>query len=233
MSTSHPVDLLSATYPSLGHVPRALGTEMVRSSRAFSGRPRDILFEAGAPCPGFPLVLRGGIRMSRPLASGQEVMLYRLGPGDVCALSVQALLSDTPLAARAQVLEEVAGVVLPPALFDELLDQHPPFRRFVLSESAARTVRLVTLLEQVAAGRLDDRLARLLLERGPVLSMTHQALADELGTAREVVSRILEGFETRGAVRLRRGRVEVLDGSRFTRPARVPAPLHDGTRLAG
>src|SRR5205085_340308 len=197
-------------YPSLGGLPAPLAADLVASTRHVRAPAGQILFEPGMDCDALPLVTRGLVRVSRTLPGGQDVQLYRLSPGSVCALSIHALLARTPYIARAEVIEDAGITLLPAPLLHALVAGHPPLRMFLLSEAAARTAALVAVIDHVAS-RLDERLAHLLTERGPILVVTHQALADELGTAREVVSRILESFEANGAVRLRRGRVEVLD----------------------
>lgn len=219
-----PFHRLAAAYPILANVEPELSADLVATSHAFACARREVLFETGTPCLGLPLLVEGAVRVSRTLASGQDVPLHRVGPGDLCALSVHALLAHEPHVARALAVDEVKGVFVPSDVFRALLERDAGVRRHVVGALAGRVASLVGVIEQVAATRLDERLARLLVDRGPVLSVTHQALADELGTAREVVSRILEGFETRGAVRLRRGRVEVLDRTRLAPPARHPAP---------
>jgi CRP/FNR family transcriptional regulator len=217
-------DRLVAAYPALAHVPTALAADLVATARPFTCAPSDLLFDTGAPCDGLPLLLAGTVRVSRRLANGQDVPLYRVGRGELCALSLHALLSRTPHVARAQAVDEAAGVLVAADALHALLEAEAGFRRHVVGALASRVAGLVATVEQVSAVRLDERLARLLVERGPVLAVTHQALADELGTAREVVSRILEGFGMRGAVRLRRGRVEVLDPTRLAPGPRVPVP---------
>jgi CRP/FNR family transcriptional regulator len=228
--TPTPFDRLVASYPSLGNVSPALAAEVAATSRPFAVMAGQVLFEPGAQCTGLPLVLHGTVRVSRPLANGQEVPLYRIGPGDLCALSLQGIIGRTPHVARAQALDDVHVVLVPAEVVMAMVDADAAFRHHVLTALGTRVTALVGIVEQVAAVRLDERLARMLIERGPVLLVTHQALADELGTAREVVSRILEGFKSRGGVRLRRGRVEVLDrthlGPAPRQPGRQPLPAH-------
>jgi CRP/FNR family transcriptional regulator len=96
-------------------------------------------------------------------------------------------------------------------LFDELMAQSEPFRRFVFDMYGTRLAEVMELVEEVAFRKMDTRLARLLVQRWPVVEATHQALADELGSVRVVVSRVLRGFEDRGWVRLERERVTVTD----------------------
>jgi CRP/FNR family transcriptional regulator len=224
--TTIPFHRLAAAYPTLASLPPALAAELSAASQPLVAAPRDVLFERGSPCAGLPLLLHGTVRVSRPLASGQDVPLYRVGPGDLCALSLHGLIARTPHVASAHAVDDVHGVLVPAEVVMALVDTVPVFRHDVLAALGSRVASLVAIVEQVAAVRLDERLARLLVERGPVLLATHQALADELGTAREVVSRILEGFEARGGVRLRRGRVEVLDRTRL-----APAPRQQGGQL--
>jgi CRP/FNR family transcriptional regulator len=222
---------LVEAYPAFRGLPQPLAADLASTARAIRAPAGHLLFEAGMDCEGVPFVLRGTVRVVRTLPSGQDVPLYRLTPGTMCALSVHAALARTPHVARAEFVDDAQVVIVPAVLMHALLAGHAPLRLFLLTDVAARGASLVTVIDQVAA-RLDERLAHLLSERGPVLTVTHQELADELGTAREVVSRILEGFENHGAVRLRRGRVEVLDRSRLTRLPRKAVPLRE-SRLAG
>jgi CRP/FNR family transcriptional regulator len=104
-------------------------------------------------------------------------------------------------------------------VFDELMATHPPFRQYVFSLFSERLAELMALVEAVAFHRLDRRLAATLLGRGRVVAMTHQQLADELGSVREIVTRLLRGFADQGQVRLTRGAIEVLDAAALRRVA--------------
>lgn len=169
------------------------------------------LFERGMPCGGFPLLLDGSVRVSKTSVAGREILLYRVGPGEGCVLSGSCLLGRIDYDAEGVAETEVTLLSLPPQLFDELILQHAPFRRFVFGLAATRLAEMMELVDEIAFKRLDARLARLLLQRAPVLQSTHQALADELGSVRVFVSRLLRSFEERGWVRLERERITVLD----------------------
>jgi CRP/FNR family transcriptional regulator, anaerobic regulatory protein len=173
------------------------------------------LFDVADTCTALPLLASGAVRVLKPLPSGRSVPLYRLGPGEFCVLSVSCLLGDVRYPAAATAAGEVVGAVLPKALFRTLVDEETAFRNEVFAVFATRLCLLMTLIEEMAIARLDERLAELLISRGPVIHATHQALADELGTAREVVSRILEHFEANGLVRLRRAHVDVIDAGQL------------------
>jgi CRP/FNR family transcriptional regulator len=170
-----------------------------------------VMFDASQPCRGFPLVLEGALRVSKFAPNGREILLYRVDPGQSCILSGGCLLGHSEYTARAVVEEDVQLLSLPPALFDELMLEVEPFRLFVFGMYGDRLAEVMELVEEVAFKRLDERLAQLLIHRGPVIEATHQKLADELGSVREIVSRLLRSFEERGWVKLERERVTVLD----------------------
>jgi CRP/FNR family transcriptional regulator len=132
-------------------------------------------------------------------------------PGQGCILSGGCLLGHSDYTARGVAEQDVTLLALPPALFHELMLEFEPFRRFVFAMYGDRLAEVMELVEEVAFRRLDERLAQLLIHRGPVVEATHQKLADELGSVREIVSRLLRSFEERGWVRLERERITVLD----------------------
>ena len=108
----------------------------------------------------------------------------------------------------------MSAILIPKADFQEALAQVPDFRNFVFSSLDKGMNELIGLLEDVSFGRMECRLARRLLQVADStnrIEVTHQALAEELGTAREVVSRLLKEFEHQGWVRLHRGRVEIIN----------------------
>ena len=169
------------------------------------------LFDASQPCRGFPLVLEGSVRVAKRAPTGREILLYRVDPGQGCILSGGCLLGQSDYSATGIAEQDVTLLSLPPALFNELLVQFEPFRRFVFGMYGERLADVMQVVEEVAFRRLDVRLAQLLIHRGPVVQATQQALADELGSVREIVSRLLRGFEERGWVELGRERITVRD----------------------
>ena len=179
-----------------------------------------VLFEPGTRCEGFPLVVDGSVRVTASSEGGREIVLYRVTPGEGCILSGGCLLGHSSYRARGVAETEVLLASIPPALFQELLVQSEPFRRFVFDMYGTRLAEVMELLEEVAFRKLDTRLARLLVQRGPVIESTHQALADELGSVRVFVSRLLRSFEERGWVRLERERITVTDLQGLARFAR-------------
>ena len=171
------------------------------------------VFGAGDPCRGLPFVLRGVVRVQMISASGHEIVLYRIGGDEFCPVSVSCLFTDQSYPAEAVVEEDADALMIPAATFDELFGCSRQFRRFVMGAYGERLFSLMLLVEEIAFRRMNERLAEHLLERGrgDQLETTHQRLAVELGTAREVVSRVLKDYERKGILGLERGRVRILD----------------------
>lgn len=170
-----------------------------------------VLFDAKQPCRGFPLLLDGTIRVFKTTPGGREILLYHVDPGQACLLSGGCLLGHADYTASAVAETDAVLVSLPPEAFQKLLLGYEPFRRFVFGMYGARLAEVMELVEEVAFRQLDVRLAHLLIHRGPVIRTTHQKLAVDLGSVREIVSRLLRGFESRGWVKLEREKVTVLD----------------------
>ena len=202
---------LAERFPALAGLAPALEARLAAEAQVLRVPAGAILFDAKQPCRGFPLVLAGAVRVGMSAPSGREILLYRVEPGQGCILSGGCLLGHSDYAARGIAEDEVTLASLPPALFQDLLLGHEPFRRFVFGMYGERLAEVMQLVEEVAFRRLDERLAQLLVHRGPVLESTHQKLADELGSVREIVSRLLRSFEERGWVKLERERVTLTD----------------------
>lgn len=187
-------------YPALRDVPPHCVAQAASPMRVLA---QTTLFREGQLCQGFPLVLAGEVRVSRSTSSGRELELYRVVPGEMCLVSAAALFGGQAMHARGITTDTTELVVLPTASFREAMAVER-FRDFVLGLYATRMADLTSLLEAVAFQKLDSRLAATLLGHGPQLHTTHQALADELGTVREIVTRLLHRFERAGWVGLSR-----------------------------
>jgi CRP/FNR family transcriptional regulator len=203
--------LLLQRFPVLHEVPEVTRARVLAQAVPRTIPPGEVLFDRHTPCEGFPLVLEGVVRVSTVSPAGREIVLYRVTPGEGCILSGGCLLGHTDYSASGVAETEVTLVRLPPALFNDLMATSEAFRRFVFDMYGARLAEVMELVEEVAFRKVDTRLAKLLVQRGPIVEATHQALADELGSVRVFVSRMLRNFEERGWVRLERERVTVLD----------------------
>lgn len=176
--------------------------------------PGTIMFSAQTPCTGFPMVLAGTVRVLQRYPNGRELQLYRVKAGEFCLASGSSLLGETEYTATGIAETDVELIVLPAEEFHSLLKRDDTFRRQVFGLFSDRLAGLMQVVEAIAYQKLDQRLATLLLRRsedGSEIHATHQALADELGSVREIVSRLLRGFEDRGWVDLGRERIRVTD----------------------
>jgi CRP/FNR family transcriptional regulator len=180
------------------------------------------VFGPGDPVERFVVVLSGAVRVEQFGEGGRSIVLYRVGAGDSCVMTTSCLLSGAPYGAFGTAEGETEVLALPARTFRRLVEEDPRFRALTLSVFSERIRELTEVIEDLLVRRVDLRLAAWLHARSaatPRLSVTHQAIAGELGTAREVVSRILKDFERRGWIALSRGAVEVLDRGALARMA--------------
>jgi len=212
---------LEPLYPVLGALPEAARQRIATAAGTTTLPAGTTIFDERQPCQGFPFVLSGSIRVSKVSASGRELPLYRVTPGETCIITSSCLLGHAPYNARGVAETATTLVLLPQAMFGELLALEP-FRVFVFNLFAERMADLMRLVEEVAFQKLDQRLAALLLGKGRTVHATHQQLADELGSVREMVSRLLKGFAEQGLVALGREQIEVRDAAGLRRLAGTP-----------
>lgn len=209
---------LAELYPVLEELPAPLRERLVGEAQAMTIPAGTVLFDELQPCQGFPFVLNGSIRVVKLAANGRELPLYKVLPGESCIITSSCLLGHAEYNARGITESETSLVLLPRTLFDDLLGTNA-FRDFVFHLFSERIAELMQLIEEVAFRKLDQRLANLLLGKGRQLHTTHQHLADELGSVREMVSRLLKGFADQGWVRLGREQIEVIDPTALLRLA--------------
>ena len=156
----------------------------------------------------------GRIRVSQSSESGREITLYRVDAGESCVLTTACMLAEEAYNAEGVAETEITAVVLPKPAFDRLVAEEEAFRKFVFAAYSKRLIDLLRVVDDVAFGHMDVRLAeRLLTLAGDLkeIPATHQQLASELGTAREVVSRVLSDFQKREMIAQSRGRIALID----------------------
>ena len=167
------------------------------------------LFDAGLACQALPLVLEGSVKVSKRADNGREIRLYSVQPGELCIVTVGCLLGGSAYSATGTTETALKALALPRTVFMQLMAEHPPFREWVFKLFNERVTGLMQLVEEVAFRKLDQRLAAWLLSHAPRVETSHQRIADELGSVREIVSRLLKQFEEQGAVELGRERIEI------------------------
>ena len=197
-------------YPVLGQLSPGLQQSLADSSYPVRADMGKVLFDIDSPIQSFLMLTEGSVRVIRQ-GRDRELLLYRMQPGECCVLTICHLLGDTHYKARAQAESAITGVALPQSLFKQMMEESSIFSAFILHSFAVRLTSLLELLEAQISTQLDQRLARLLLSKGTLIQATHSQLADELGSVREVISRILENFEEKGMIQLERGQIRILD----------------------
>ena len=203
--------LPASLYPSLARVLPTLA-ELGPGGTPMKVPAGTVLFSENAPCQGFPLVLEGEIKVSRASGDGRTLELYRVVPGELCLVSSACLFRTQPLSAHGITTKATSLILITAPIFKRWLET-PEFRNDVLGLFAERMADLTSLVDAVAFQKLDRRLAAALLGHGQQLSVTHQALADELGTVREIITRLLRRFEREGWVSLGREQIQILNSA--------------------
>lgn len=191
---------------------------LVQRSNTISVPKNTVIFGPGKAPENLLLLLDGTVRVQQLSESGREIVLYRVHSGESCVLTTACLLAYEDYSAEGIAETDVDAVAIPRQVFDDLISQSEVFRRFVFSAYSKRITDLFFVIEEIAFQRVDIRLAQKLLElggKGDIINSTHQQMAAELGTAREVVSRQLQEFQRRGWVAQSRGTIELLDRAKI------------------
>lgn len=208
--------------PTLADLPPEMTAEVLRQAIPITAPPGAQLFDTGNACQALPLVISGSIRVFKRADSGREISLYRVNPGELCIVTVSCLLGGDAYPATGVSETEITALALPRPLFLQITEGHPPFRQSVFHLFGERLAGLMQLVEEVAFRKLDQRLASLLAARAPLIQGSHQQLADELGSVREIVSRLLKQFEEQGLIRLGRERIDIVDAGALNNFALSP-----------
>jgi CRP/FNR family transcriptional regulator, anaerobic regulatory protein len=176
----------------------------------------DVAYREGGACANYLMCVDGGTRAFKISSSGRELLLYRVVPGTTCVFTTQCLLAGGTFPAESVSEGATRMAAVPAAIFHDLMGASPDFRRFVLDDYSKLLNNIITLVDQVAFSSLDQRLAqRLLLEADAqgVVSKTHQQIAGDIGSVREVVSRHLSEWERAGWIKTARGSIQIIDHS--------------------
>jgi CRP/FNR family transcriptional regulator len=210
-----PIALFSEL-PELAGINDDVWREALAVSQVISCPAGAKLIECGESADKFVIVLQGSVKVYETAENGREISLYRVSGGQVCVLTLTRLLLRSNRCAQAVAEQDVRLLAMPPEYFDRLLTESEDFRRYLMTSMAHCITDVIQLISQVSFTQLDLRLATLLIkcankvEPGK-LRCTHQTIANELGTTREVVSRLLKDFERSGYIKLNRGSIEILD----------------------
>lgn len=189
-----------------------IGREIINSAKQINLAANSTVFYQGANCENFLLVIKGTIKVFTRAINGREIVLYRVSKGQSCTLTTTCLLANDNYPAEGITENEVTALVIPLKDFNRGLVQSTNFRELVFNTYAKRLSEVISLVGEVSFNRIDIRLAKQLLHlvnNENNLFITHQYLATELGSAREVISRQLKTFESQGLLNLSRGKIEL------------------------
>lgn len=210
-NTNNSLDWL-VQFPELNHLEPQARDLLAKSAHIVEAAIGTIGYREGSSCGAYVMRLAGKSRVYKMSANGREILLYRVGAGETCVITTTCLLGNSDYPASTIVEEPVRDVLIPAAAFHQLMLDSAVFRKYVMANYGALISDLIVLLDEVAFHSLDARLAKVLLDsKTSQITRTHQQIANELGTAREVVSRQLKRLELQGAVLLGRGQVEIVD----------------------
>ena len=214
MSEHELADRWLELFPSLGTLSAehlALARSRVHFAELAAG---EVAYRQGWACPNYVMCLEGGTRAFKTSSTGRELLIYRVNAGSTCAFTTQCLLAGGTFPAESVAEAPTRMAALPAATFHELMGATPPFRALVLDDYSRLLASMITLVDEVAFSSLDQRLARRLIAEADsegTVSKTHQQLALDLGSVREVISRYLGEWERAGWIRTARGRIEISD----------------------
>ena len=203
-------DRLLNLFPIFKKAPPALVSDILSYSKFVSAAPNTMILKEGHPCPGLILMLSGEKRIFKA-SEGREITLGTIFPGEFCMLSAACTLSNTPYPANAISLTDVEMLIISPNKLQKYIHEHKEMRDLIFFQISNRFAGVMELISEVTFKRMDERLTDYLIEKceDGKLSTTHQTIANELGTAREVVSRLLKDLERRGLILLSRNCIQL------------------------
>jgi CRP/FNR family transcriptional regulator len=200
-------------FPALSNSHDSLVKELLAVSREQDVPAGSRLYAEGDACAAIAFVMDGEIRVYKIGESGREITLYEIGQGETCILNASCILSGSSYPANAVTLTPARIMLIPSTSFRRLMGEHEELRAFVFFLLSQRLSSVMELVEEVAFGRMDGRLMDYLVEKSENnrLETTHQKIANDIGTSREVVSRLLKDFERKGQVKLARNEITLLE----------------------
>ena len=201
----------------LGELERRALAEAAARRSAGAGA---MIHGGGAECTGLLLVLSGQLRAFITSEEGREITIYRLFPGDICLLSASCVISSMQFELAVQAEKPTEFMLIPPDAYKRAVSSSAPLANYTSRVMAERLSDVMWLMEQVMWKSMDRRLAAFLLEEAGLegsdeLKLTHERIANHLGSAREVITRLLRYFQSEGLVKLGRGAVVLTDRERL------------------
>ncbi|WP_198263779.1 Crp/Fnr family transcriptional regulator [sulfur-oxidizing endosymbiont of Gigantopelta aegis] len=201
-------------FPRLADASDKAGNNILSQAQQMTIPKGTTLFRHGDQCQNYLLVISGSVKVITRAENGREVVLYHITRGGSCVLTTSCLMSSENYPAEGVTETDIVALAIAKSVFEQYMAESKAFRQQVFRSYGDRLIKLITLVEEISFAKLDIRLAKFLLKNGSVntpIRTTHQALATELGSAREVISRQLKEFENKGWVQLNRGKIEIMN----------------------
>ena len=192
-----------------------LKNEIIRYSRKYSIQAGEIIMDIGQRIDQIPVVLKGSIKILREDEEGNEIFLYYLEPGNACATSITCCMSGQRSTIRAVAEDDTEFLSIPVNYSDEWMLKYKSWKNFVMNTYANRFEELLKTIDQLAFKKMDERLTKYLHDKASLhnkseILISHQEIASDLNTSREVVSRLLKQLEKMGNIKLGRNRIVLL-----------------------
>lgn len=203
-------------FPELEQSADTVATRLLDSANLVSLKKNNTVFHQGDACSNYLIVLDGKVKVFTRAENGREILLYRLSKGDSCVLTTSCLFGHKNYPAEGQTETDVIALAIPEKQFNHAVENSEKFRAMVFAAFSSHLSNLIMLVEEVAFGKLDVRLAKHLLSQSDdenLLTSTHQNIATELGSAREVISRQLKELESKGFIKINRGNIQIINSA--------------------
>jgi len=177
-----------------------------------------ILSNLGDPCHNLIILRHGLVRVYRPAEDGRSITLYYVGEGESCILTASCILNSQPFPAIAEIEKDADGLVIPAKQIHQWLKTEPQWQQYIFSLLSHRMEDIILLVDALAFRHLDVRLAKWICDhanQSNIILTTHQGIAKDLASSREVISRLLKEFEREKIIKLSRGQIEIIDQNKI------------------
>jgi CRP/FNR family transcriptional regulator, anaerobic regulatory protein len=200
------------SFPFFSDHPDGLVMDILSVAHSHAFQQGQAIFHAGDECSVIAFLISGAIRVFKAGDTGKQILLYEVREGQTCILNAACIIADRPYPADAVAKADGTAFIVPAAEFRRLAANYEVMRRFIFDGLSGRLISAMNLVEEIAFRKMDERLRSYLMEhvKDGSLQITHQKIANDLGTSREVVSRLLYELERMGAVSLSRNQIRVL-----------------------
>jgi CRP/FNR family transcriptional regulator len=216
MLNKNDLEFLKETIPFLNHLDESDYLSIFTAGSKSSFTQGETILNRDKECSGIVIVKSGQLKAFFELEDGKEIMLYRLLARDICILTASCVLKKITFEVTLEVEKESEVYFIPAAIWAKLADKNIAVKEFSMELVSERFSEVMWVMEQIVSRNMGQRVSAFLLEQSVLeesetLTMTHDTIAKNLGTAREVISRILKYLENDGVLKLSRGQIRLTD----------------------